>query len=71
MTTPRGPRRTLYLFQNASGDSIFLMHRPKGDPIGDNMAYTNQDFRSAVDKATRAAAEDMEAGEFEVIESQG
>lgn len=68
VTTPHGPRRTLYLLQDASGDSILLMHRPKGDPIGDNMAYANPDFRAAVDKAIATAAEDIEAGEFEAVE---
>jgi hypothetical protein len=65
VTTTRGPRRTLYLLQDASGDAVFLMHRPKGDPVGDNMAYANPDFRKAVDKAIETAAEDIEAGEFE------
>jgi hypothetical protein len=68
VTTARGPRRTLYLLQDASGDAVLLMHRPKGDPVGDNMAYANPDFRAAVDKAIATAAEDIEAGEFETVE---
>lgn len=68
VTTARGPRRTLYLLQDASGDTVLLMHRPKGDPVGDNMAYANPAFRSAVDKAITTAAEDIEAGHVEVVE---
>jgi hypothetical protein len=44
------------------------MHRPKGDPVGDNMAYANPAFRAAVDKAIATAAEDIEAGEFDAVE---
>lgn len=68
VTTARGPRRTLYLLQDASGDAVLLMHRPKGDPVGDNMAYANPVFRAAVDKAITTAAEDIEAGEFEAVD---
>ena len=68
VTTARGPRRTLYLLQDASGDAVLLMHRPKGDPLGDNMAYGNPAFRAAVDKAMAIAAEDIEAGVFEAVE---
>ena len=68
ITTSRGPRRTLYLLQDATGDTILLLHRPKGDPIGDNMAYGNPDFRTAVKKVIALAAKDIESGEFEVVE---
>ena len=44
------------------------MHRPKGDPVGDNMAYANPAFRAEIRKALRIAAEDIEAGAFEVVE---
>ena len=68
VTSAGGPRRTLYLLQDASGDAVLLMHRPKGDPVGDNMAYANPAFRTAVDKAITTAAEDIEAGEFEAVD---
>lgn len=68
LTTTRGPRRTLYLLQDASGDAMLLMHRPKGDPIGDNMAYANPAFRSAVDKAIATATKDIETGYVEVVD---
>jgi hypothetical protein len=68
VTTAKGPRRTLYLLQDVSGDAVLLMHRPKGDPVGDNMAYANPAFRAAVDKAITTAAADIEAGEFEAID---
>lgn len=68
VTTPGGPRRTLFLLQSQSGDTVFLMHRPKGDPVGDNMAYGNPVFRTALRKVMRVAAEDIEAGAFDVIE---
>lgn len=67
VTTMRGPRRTLYLLQDVTGDAIFLMHRPKGDPVGDNMAYVNAEFRKAVDKAILLATNDIEAGNFEIV----
>ena len=68
VTTVRGPRRTLYLIEDNSGNAIFLMHKPKGDPVGDNMSYANPDFRKAVDRAVRTATEDIEVGEFEIVE---
>lgn len=68
VTAPGGPRRTLFLLQALSGDTVFLMHRPKGDPVGDNMAYVNPAFRAAIRKVLRIAAEDIEAGAFEVFE---
>ena len=68
VTTPLGARRTLFLLQAASGDTVFLMHRPKGDPVGDNMAYANSAFRVQLNKALRVAAEDIEAGAFEVVD---
>jgi hypothetical protein len=67
VTTPRGPRRTLYLLQDVTGDAIFLMHRPKGDPVGDNMAYVNVAFRKAVGKSIIMATNDIEAGDFEIV----
>jgi hypothetical protein len=68
VTTARGPRRTLYLLQDASCDAILLMHRPKGDPVGDNMAYANPAFQRAVNKAIATAADDIEVGHVEVVE---
>ena len=68
VTAPGGPRRTLFLLQSFSGDTVFLMHRPKGDPVGDNMAYANPAFRAEIRKALRIASEDIEAGAFEVVE---
>lgn len=68
VTTARGPRRTLYLNEDASGDTIFLFHRPEDDPLGDNMAYANPAFEIALDKAIRAATEDIQAGRVDVIE---
>ncbi len=67
VTTPRGPRRTLFLLQAASGETVFLMHRPKGDPVGDNMSYKNPAFVRAVDKAMTLALHDIEEGHFDVI----
>ena len=68
VTTPRGPRRTLFLLQSQSGDTVFLMHRRKGDPVGDNMGYANPAFRTELRKVMRIAAEDIEAGAFEAVE---
>lgn len=67
VTTSRGPRRTLFLLQAASGDTVFLMHRPKGDPIGDNMSYRNPGFAKAVGKAMSRALRDIVAGAFDVV----
>jgi hypothetical protein len=50
-----------------TGDAIFLMHRPKGDPVGDNMAYVNVAFRKAVGKSIIMATNDIEAGDFEIV----
>jgi hypothetical protein len=58
VTTARGPQRTLFLLQAASGDTVFLMHRPKGDPIGA--------FAKAVDQAMSQALRDIVAGDFDV-----
>ncbi len=44
------------------------MHRPTGDPVGDNMAYANPGFRTAVDRAVATTAEDSEAGEFKAMD---
>jgi hypothetical protein len=55
VTTVRGPRRTLFLLQSASGDAIFLFHRPKGDPL------------KALDKAMALALREIEAGRFDVV----
>ncbi len=66
VTSARGPQRTLFLLQAASGDTVFLMHRPKGDPIGDNMSYGNPAFGKAVDTAMSQALRDIVAGEFDV-----
>jgi len=68
VTTPGGPRRTLFLLQSHTGDTVFLMHRPKGDAVGDNMAYANPVFRTEIRRALRIAAEDIEAGAFEAVE---
>jgi hypothetical protein len=68
VTTPLGARRTLFLLQAASGDTVFLLHRPKGDPIGDNMAYANKAFRVALERTLRIAAEDIAAGAFDVVQ---
>ena len=68
VTTRRGPRRTLYLLQNGSGDTIFLMHRPKGDPIGDNMSYGNPSFKAAIDKAMIIARDDIMAKAYDIEE---
>lgn len=67
VTTTRGPRRTLFLLQFASGDTVFLIHRPKGDPVGDNMSYKNAAFARAVDKAMTLALHDIERGQFDVV----
>lgn len=41
VTTADRPRRTLFLLQDALGDAVLPMHRPKDYPVGGNMAYTN------------------------------
>jgi hypothetical protein len=34
VTTPGGLHRTLFLLQSQTGDTVFLVPRPKGDPVG-------------------------------------
>jgi len=68
VTTTDGPRRMLFLLQNSSGDSFFLMHRPKGDAVGDNMSYRNPRFAKVLQRAMETALADIEAGLFSLIE---
>jgi hypothetical protein len=68
VTTSRGARRTLFLLQVASGDAVFLLHRRKGDAVGDNMSHRNPVFSRAVESAMVTALKDIEAGRFDVVE---
>ena len=68
VTTSRGARRTLFLLQVASGDTVFLMHRRKGDAVGDNMSHRNPVFVRAVESAMAMALTDIEAKRFDVVE---
>jgi hypothetical protein len=68
VATANGPRRTLFLLQDASGDTVFLMHRPKGDGVGDNMSYKNPRFVAALNQSLAMALSDIENGAVTVID---
>ena len=68
VTTSRGARRTLFLLQVASGDTVFLLHRRKGDAFGDNMSHRNPAFVRAVEGALAMALADIRAMRFDVVE---
>lgn len=68
VTTGRGARRTLFLLQVASGDTVFLMHRRKGDVVGDNMSHRNPAFVRAVETAMETALEDIRRQQFDVVQ---
>ena len=68
VTSSRGARRTLFLLQVASGDTVFLMHRRKGDAVGDNMSHRNPAFVRAVDAAMAVALADINRKKFDIVE---
>ena len=64
-TSKRGPRRIIFLARNASSDVALLLYRDKEDPIGANMSYQNEAFKTAIPKAVANFTRDATANQVD------
>jgi hypothetical protein len=58
-TSPRGPKRVVYLLTVGDDDQFLLFYRDKNDPIGRNASTANPAFRSALQKHLALLEEDI------------
>lgn len=67
-TSSEGPRRIVYLLEVDSGDLFLLFYRSKNDEVGGNASIKNKAFRIQLEKSLDLLIEDIERGDFDLID---
>jgi len=70
-TSPRGPRRVVYLLAVGAGDLFLLFYRDKQDAVGANISPKNPAFSTQLKKHLALLSEDIRANRVEVIDVEG
>jgi hypothetical protein len=69
-TTPRGPRRVVYLLAVEDGTLFLLFYRGKNDPVGENISPKNPVFTRQLEKHLDLLQADLSGKKFDVIETE-
>lgn len=67
-TSPNGARRIVFLLEVEEGDLFLLFYRNKKDAVGGNMTIQNKTFKTQLDKHLNALRDDLDSGNFEVVD---
>ena len=67
-TSPNGARRIVFLMEVEGGDLFLLFYRNKKDAVGANMTIQNKAFKAQLDKYLNSLRNDLDAGNFEVVD---
>lgn len=68
-TTPKGPRRVVYLLAMDDGTLFLLFYRGKNDSVGENISPKNPAFTKQLEKHLAFLHDDLTAGKFDVIKT--
>ena len=68
-TSSKGARRIVFLLEVEGGDMFLLFYRNKKDKVGANITIKNKAFKSQLWKHLDGLLADIEAGDFETIET--
>lgn len=68
-TSSKGARRIVFLLEVEGGDMFLLFYRDKKDKVGANITIKNKAFKSQLWKHLDGLLADIEAGDFETIET--
>ena len=67
-TSPNGARRIVFLLEVEEGDLFLLFYRNKKDAVGGNMTIQNKTFKTQLDKHLNGLRDDLDSGNFEVVD---
>jgi hypothetical protein len=67
-TSPNGARRIVFLLEVEGGDLFLLLYRNKKDAVGANMTIQNKAFKTQFDKHLNRLRDDLDSGNFEVVD---
>jgi hypothetical protein len=67
-TSPNGAHRIVFLMEVEGGDLFLLFYRNKKDAVGGNMTIQNKAFKAQLDKYLNSLRNDLDAGNFEVVD---
>lgn len=70
-TSPKGPRRVVYLLSVEGGDLFLLFYRGKNDPVGKNVTIKNPAFKTALVAHLRLLGEDIKSGCYDTVDLVG
>lgn len=58
----------VFLLEVEEGDLFLLFYRNKKDAVGGNMTIQNKTFKTQLDKHLNALRDDLDSGNFEVVD---